>query len=317
MRKPANPNMKDTAKRNRSRNQEFPWNKQKPWQALTLNARRYNHYYTLLMELAINRFKWIGLPSTVDERFLELALFRNGCAVIFKPYLFNNFITTMVNPEGVWNFNENPTKLFSYGNNGWMYRMSADKGVIVWGNRTRTPLHNMIDLYARDLADFDQTRSVNLRAQKTPVFITCPEARKQDMINLYKNYDGNEPLIIGSDTLMDASSFGSIQTNAPYLVNLINADKQTIFQEAMTLLGIDNSNVQKRERVQAAEVMSNNGQIEIFRLAALNARRQACEELNEKYGLECSVVWNHDLLSANYNFANSVPAMTGEGAVYL
>lgn len=48
------------------------------------NNLSYMQYVRRLTELSISMFKWTGLPDTVDERFLELALFGNGSAVFFK-----------------------------------------------------------------------------------------------------------------------------------------------------------------------------------------------------------------------------------------
>ena len=48
------------------------------------NNRTYLQYYNRLKELAISAFDWKNLPDTVDERFLELALFNDGMAMAFN-----------------------------------------------------------------------------------------------------------------------------------------------------------------------------------------------------------------------------------------
>lgn len=49
-----------------------------------LNNRTYWQYVERLTELAISRFIWHGLPDTVDERYMELHLFRDGQMVWFE-----------------------------------------------------------------------------------------------------------------------------------------------------------------------------------------------------------------------------------------
>ena len=62
----------------------------------------------------------------------------------------------------------------------------------------------------------------------------------------------------------------------------------------MTYLGINNSNQEKRERLVEDEVSANNDQVNAFRNIALNARKQACEEINKMFGLNVDVEWNLD-----------------------
>ena len=40
-------------------------------------------YYHLLRELALNRFKWHGLPSTIDERWMETCLLDYNLCLFF------------------------------------------------------------------------------------------------------------------------------------------------------------------------------------------------------------------------------------------
>ena len=54
------------------------------WPSAVLNNQTYLMYYNRLKELALNLFKWINLPDTIDERYLELTLYEQGQAVFFR-----------------------------------------------------------------------------------------------------------------------------------------------------------------------------------------------------------------------------------------
>jgi hypothetical protein len=56
-----------------------------------------------------------------------------------------------------------------------------------------------------------------------------------------------------------------------------------IWNEAMTLLGIDAANQDKKERLVVAEVGANDGQTDSMRFVSLNARRQACDMINDVF----------------------------------
>ena len=48
------------------------------------NRRTYRLYLDQILEIAVSRYKWNGLPDTIDERFLELTLCgKNGTSLFF------------------------------------------------------------------------------------------------------------------------------------------------------------------------------------------------------------------------------------------
>lgn len=293
----------------RSRNEKGKPKYNNDWQSAELNWRTYLHYYYYFQEIAVNRVKILNLPRSVDERFLQLTLHRNGVAVFFKPWFSSQCLCTQATPSGRWNIYDNPTEITSWGNNGWTYRMGMDKGVLIWLNRSRMTTHNTCDLYARKLADLDRQIEINLKALKTPIIITCPEDKRESFTDLYKQYDGNEPLVFGVDGMMEDVQFNVFKTDAPYLVDKYLRDKHNIINEFFTFMGIGNANQDKRERLVTDEVNANNDQIEIMKLSTLDSLRECFDVVNERYydRLErpIEVVWNADNISDNYDFRNN------------
>ena len=53
------------------------------WESAKYNNATFRYYYDRLIEMAVSRFEWKGLPDTVDTRYLELALLTDGKAVFF------------------------------------------------------------------------------------------------------------------------------------------------------------------------------------------------------------------------------------------
>ena len=86
---------------------------------------------------------------------------------------------------------------------------------------------------------------------------------------------------------MDAFQVFDITT--PYVGNELQTYKHQIWNEALTYLGIENVNTDKKERLISDEVVNNMGDVEAERFTRLNARRQACEEINELFGLDVQV----------------------------
>ena len=149
-------------------------------------------------------------------------------------------------------------------------------------------------VFARRLWDLDRTIEVNARAQKTPVLLQGPEEKRLTLLNLYKEYDGNAPVIMGNQTL-DPEGFRVLSTDAPFVGDKLYQLKTQIWNEALTYLGISNLTIQKKERVNTDEVTRSMGGTLASRNARLEARRKACREINKMFGLDISVSFREDL----------------------
>ena len=62
----------------------------------------------------------------------------------------------------------------------------------------------------------------------------------------------------------------------------------------LTYMGISNISYQKRERLISDEVTRSQGGTIAIRYSKLNARRQACDEINRMFGLNISCDFRED-----------------------
>lgn len=266
-----------------------------------MNDLQYRFYYEMLEQMACAIYRWENLPPEIDERFLELTLFNRGLSVFFFDDEYDSFFSFMGSPNGMINMYSNPTSYLAYGSNGYQKRLNMTDCVPIWNNYLRRPDINAMRIYARRLADIDRTIDVNLYAQKMPILLFVPESQKLTAKNLLKQYSGNEPAILTADDIFSKDSFTYLSPDVPLIANDLLKAKITIFSEIMTYLGIDNTNIQKAERVNTDEVAANNGQIEACRMIRLKCRRMACQEINRKYGLSVWCDMDKDISSANEN----------------
>lgn len=250
------------------------------------NNASYTQYYNRLTELSISMFEWRNLPDTVDPRYLELSLFALGKAVFFKDDVLGylGLKTTISGPLNVYRI---PTRRRAYADNGYNRQLSEKDSVIIFNNMTHTNSVLDVKLFARRLADIDRTIDVNARAQKTPVLIACSENERLTMENLYKEFDGNAPVIYGDKNLTKLG-VQVLNTGAPYVADKLYELKTQIWNEALTYLGISNITVQSRERLVVDQVARNQGGVVASRYSRLESRRKACEEINRMFGLD---VW--------------------------
>lgn len=266
--------------------------KRENWESALLNNRTYLQYYNRLLELAINMYEWKNLPDTIDERFLELTLFSDGMAVFFRDDILGDLcLQCMIG--GNLDVYRIPIERTAYATNGYQMHLNNTNSVIIFNNYTHTNSMLDIEMFARRLYEIDRTIDVNVKAQKTPVLIRATENQRLTLKNLYMQYDGNEPFIFG-DKNLDMDGIKALKTDAPYVADKLNILKRQIWNDALTYLGIENSNTEKKERLVSDEVTTNLGGVEAQRFCRLNARRQAAKQINKMFGLNIQVDFRQD-----------------------
>lgn len=267
--------------------------KKQRWASAELNNKTYIDYYDRLMELALNVFEWENLPPTVDERFLELTLYEMGYCLYFDDPIIGNLALTCT-IGGRLDVYRIPILRRAYAVNGYNKMCSAKDSVLIFNNYLHTPTLLTIELFARRLYEIERAIDVNVKGQKTPKAILSSEQQRLTMKNLFMQYDGNEPFIFG-DKNLDIEGIKSLDIGSPFVADKLQILKHQIWNEALTFLGIENSNQDKKERLVSDEVGSNYGNVEAQRNVMLNARRQAVKKINAMFGTDINVKFRSNL----------------------
>lgn len=260
-------------------------------------------YTRVLMEQAANRFKWTGMPSEVDVRFLELQLLNTGLCIFYKKpqdaKYPEKYMAMRGFPSGQWNWQDNPISYTVAGSNLPLIldrqTFSAREVVPIWSNYLRMPDLDIIQIYAAKLANLDMTVEINSRNARRPRVTFANENQRLSVDNINREIDKGSPFIA-----LDAESYADqivpIQTVDlgidPKTIGEMHIVRTRLWGECMGLLGIDFANTEKKERVQAAEVDANNSQVDAMRAVNLNARREAADQINRRYGLNVSVEYH-------------------------
>ena len=274
------------------------------WESAKLNNYSFKQYYNRLTELSVSMFEWKNVPDTIDIRFLELALFGDGLAVFFYDDVLG-YLALRCAIGGQMNVYRIPTKRRAYAANGYNKNLDESNSVIIFNNYLHTNSMLDVELFAKRLYNLDRAIDVNANAQKTPILVQCDENQRLTLKNVYMKYDGNEPVIFG-DKNLNPNSIKVLQTGAPYVADKLYQLKTQIWNEALTYLGISNINVTKKERLITDEVTRNQGGTMASRYSRLEARRQACDEINRKFGLNISCDYREDTRLADDIFQDSI-----------
>lgn len=265
---------------------------------MSINNSTYIDYLDRLKLIATSLFTWEGMDEVAGvgaSRFLELALYENGRGVFFKDDELG-YMALRVNPNDKFNVYMLPTKVICYS---FEYNKEKEFNDVIYimNNNLQKPTLETLKLFAYRLFEVERTIDVNLLAQKTPVLIEGDTKTILTLKNVYMQYSGNTPFIFGNKQYDLSNKLSVLKTDAPYLIDKLILYKHEIWDEALTFLGINNANTDKKERLITDEVNSNNELINYYLNCFYKTRKQACDEINKKYGLNIKIKLNKDVMN--------------------
>ena len=263
-------------------------------------------YTRILTELCANRFEWKNLPDSVNPRFLELNLIWRGVAVFYRDQDSDQFFAAQGAGSGATNFMDEPVNFtiispdrttttlravpaYDVTPGGDVVKSGDAECVPIYCNYMREPDLDIIDLYAHKLAKLDRSIELTGDNMRKTKIVTTTENERLSMVNVIKQIDEGQPAVFGTQALdMGQVTVLDMGVDPLTLPNLMIA-RSKLWNECMGLLGINNANQDKKERLVAAEVGANDEQVTATRRISLNARQQAADRINKLFGLDIEV----------------------------
>lgn len=246
----------------------------------------YGEIYNRFLNLAINRFTWKNLPEGLSSRQMEKMLIENGMLMFFEDELNGMLCLPCM---GVKTFNiYNEPIWFNVVGNQYNKTLAYDEGVIIRNNALGTGDVADLSIFAERLNEIEQTMDVNLIQQATPYIFLTDEKERLTIKNIFNQIREKKFAIFGN------KNFGLKQsevllTQSPYLLDKLQAHKNSLMNELLTFLGINNNNIEKKERMLVDEVNANNDFILVNIDHMFDERERAVKEINEKFGLNIIV----------------------------
>lgn len=267
--------------------------------SMIVNDKTLFDYQDRLRMLATSLFSWEGLDDvagTGASRFLEQVLFEDGRACFVNDSELG-YMALRCNPNDKYNVYNLPIRVtaFSFQYNK---QFAFDDIVYIMNNEIQKPTLMALELFCYRLYETERTIDVNLIAQKTPVLIEGDSKSILTLKNVYMQYSGNVPFVFGNKQFDISNKLNVLKTDAPYIVDKLDVHKHQIFDDALTLLGIDNANTDKKERLITNEVESNEQLINYYLNCWYKTRKRACDEINKKFfngDKKVKVVLNKDI----------------------
>ena len=261
------------------------------------NKATYDYYMSTLLEIAVSRFRWDGLPDGVNAQQMEYWAIADGyCALCRDESLKSD--PYMRAPAGYAvmrcalasmpdNYNL-PLDIHAYSITGYNGMFDPDNSVLLLNSPLRFSMIANLTWYAKRLADIDRTLDLQVAAQKTPKILKGRDEEQLTIRNTARKLRLNVPFIRLNNSF-DTENMSVLDMETGFNGIPLQTVKHQIWNECMGYLGIDNVNEDKRERMISSEVRNNMGDVVIRRNVGLQMRRKFCDQANDLFGLSVSV----------------------------
>ena len=241
--------------------------------------------------IATNIFEWKGLeqisPDLTSE-IVEEQFFENGKSFVYDQNEYGK-VWLPVDGAGNWNIYHRPTK-FNVKGFGFTEQVNKDIGVLVKNNGLGIPTRELIEYDVMQIVECEMVKRLRRNSHKTPFMLSCTKKTELTAKNYFKQIMSDEPAIY-RDKGMNNEDFSPevLNTDVAYLNDKLDDEINNYKANILTILGLDNYVEDKAERVQSAEVESNDEfVISAFRVS-LESRKKACEEINKRFGTTITV----------------------------
>lgn len=256
--------------------------------------RIYHLYYDRFKLLALNMFRWEGLPPSIQGRNIEKALYDYGKAVFFEDENLGVGLMCLGAMDGdKYNVHGDPLNVIATGYNFNKKVTLDDSTVLLYNNDLALPTHEYVDQYAHEMAEVKRSINANIRLQKFPYLFETNKNNKNSLKQLFKEIEDGEPAIFGNKDI-NIEGINVLGLQVPYVADKLNEYRYDLEREILTFFSLNNT-FEKKERLLVDEINSNNDFISRQAEIMYQCRLKVAEELKKKFGYDVKVIKTNDL----------------------
>lgn len=269
-------------------------------------SQKFYMYYTYWMNrmlyVAASSVHWKGLPESCDPIILENCLNWSGSACMIKDPIVDDYFVgqnASTGPIDIYGYPKDRAIIFM---NGQRMIANREDSVIIYNNSRRSSDLWFFEYMATRLADMDSAIDINMQSQKTMPMIPVSQEQALTVENIYSGITNNLPYVLLDGDSINIESLRSallFDNRKSFTSDLMIQVQREIWNRFLTFVGINNVNVEKRERTNIPEINSNLDEILAMRRNRLNARERAAVLMKKQWGIEVEPVYYGDEVMTN------------------
>lgn len=253
-------------------------------EALFEKMRTENHYFRYLYNLDVSMFGWRNLPEYIDPIYIEETFCIYGSIAAFsEPEIGVQMLRDI--RVGVRDIYGRPTSWTCYGSNGFNFPgLNKSNSWIGYNNKMRQGDLNILYFYSKAISQIDSAIRSNARLQKVPFLIRGTPETVLSLKTIVSQAIEGVDVVVTDTTLNVNDGISVLDLKVPYVAEDLFLLKRRYINECFDLLGIDNANVDKKERLLEAEVNNGNSSNKIVRDGKLECRQDFADHVNSLFG---------------------------------
>lgn len=223
-----------------------------------LNTSAY-YYRIYLLKKIFGRFGFSGIPEGWDADYMLETLFMNGFLCVTDTEA--GVLPLKCGLSGINVFEKPTTAIIANPVLGNFERTIDVNCVILQLQPNYEGVYPLINRYATMLAMCDSSIAVNLMNTKAAfVFGAASKAQAETFKQLFDKISCGEPAVFMKDGINEENFF-VMPAKQNFIADDVQILKRKIINEFLTEIGINNSNLDKRERLTDDEVNANDQEV--------------------------------------------------------
>lgn len=270
------------------------------------NAHEQQNWLCYLMDIALDRYQFEGLPDTVNERVIKEALLWYAGVTFFEKD--GGLLALPSTPTTDYNIYGDAGYAFVFGRNGFNEKIklkipngyntvttkgisgqsmgTTGEGVYVRENKMRYPFMNYVITYAERIADTLRTIDMQRKKFKRSYVVTAQEEVVNTVRKFFKEQDDNEDFIIGTGVFpvdkVDVIPLTVTESEVKAMTDL----QEWYIEQFKEMCGLNsNPNADKKERLLVDEVNVNNENTEFNIDTTVDYINEQLELVNSEFGV--------------------------------
>lgn len=235
-----------------------------------------------IMNLACEQFYYENLPSDIDSRIIEQALFFRNNLCFYYDEAFLQPVLFEYGASDNLNLYVRPNKVRLTYLNGTQYKEVFYKDIVpIYDNSLDIPPFIIVLEYINQLVTTDLSFDINMINLRLPFIFSGDKTQNAELKKMYQEINNFEPVFFTSNKKLN-ESIKNFDTKTDIKPMDILDVEQKIKDNVLKIIGVYTS-ISKKERVITGEQESNNDYVNMMYQMKLKNRKKAIEEVNKRW----------------------------------
>lgn len=246
------------------------------------------YYFQWALKKILSRFDLDGAPEEWDMQYFWTHLFVDGAISILDTDLGVIPLRCGYSGINVW---DRPTTIIIANHIlGSFERTIGKDGALIHLQYDYTGVQPILNRYSELLASCDSAIAVNLMNSKVAfVGFVDDAAQAKTMQKMYDKITAGEPAIFVRKTQVNTESFIFANVKQMFIADDLMLVRRKIINDFLSDIGINNANLDKRERLNTEEVNANNEEVRFNILNWIDCVQEGLDVANDLYGLSLKI----------------------------